>query len=174
MPTQFPAIQSNKRAAATSTRLGPVKRDGHGVTEHREHLELEHDSGLGAEVALNVLNAAIAGSGHFQAVAEAGGLVVDLRYPDGDMFFERDVHAAADDEIEGVVVRRFTQVDTFPVGKTALVDVRVNVVVRSPEHRLRKWLDAFHAESQDRAGGVGEHGPFRGNRAIRLAVAALG
>jgi len=91
-----------------------------------------------------------------QAVAEAGMNVSDVNGAEGDVLAERDVEAAAEDVVEGIVVRQPAEVDTFALGGAAVEDVRVNIVVRPAEQKLGKRQDALEVEAQDRADRVGE------------------
>jgi hypothetical protein len=112
-------------------------------------LEFEDDSGLGAKIALG----AVADCG---GVAEAGMNVSNVNWAEGDVFTERDVEAAAENEIEGIVVRQFAEVETFSLGSATIEDIRVDIVVSSAEHKLRKRQHALEVKAQDRANRVSE------------------
>jgi hypothetical protein len=133
----------------------------------RARLEFEDDSGLGAKIALGAV-------ADYDGVAEAGMNVINFDGAEGDVLAERDVEAAAEDEVEGIVVRQSAEVDTFALGGAAVEDIRVDIVVCSAEHKLRKRLDALEVEAQDRANGVSEQVAVNGQSAIGLAIAALG
>ena len=119
------------------------------ATMHNARLELEDDTGLDAEIALG----AVADD---EAVAEAGMNVSNVDGAEGDVFAKRNVEAAAEDGVEGVVVRQSAEVDTFSLGGAAVEDIRIDIVVRPSEHKLRKRQDALEVEAQDRANRVGE------------------
>jgi hypothetical protein len=112
-------------------------------------LEFEDDSGLGAKIALG----AVADCG---GVAEAGMNVSNVDWAEGDVFAERDVEAATENEVEGIVVRQFAEVETFALGGAAIEDIRVDIVVSSAEHKLRKRQHALEVKAQDRANRVSE------------------
>jgi len=61
-------------------------------------LEPELHAGLEAEVALTIVSAC-------EVVAEAGQLIVRIDQADGERAANRDVHAAADRNCEGIVRR---------------------------------------------------------------------
>ena len=130
-------------------------------------LEFENDSGLDAEIVLSAV-------ADHNGVAEAGMNPINLDGAEGDVFAERDVEAAAEDPVEGVVVRQSAQVDTFALGGATVEDIRVDIVVSSAEHNLRERQDALDTEAQDRANGIGEQIAVNGQSAIGLAIAALG
>ena len=112
-------------------------------------LEFEDDSGLGAKIALG----AVADCG---GVAEAGMNVSNVDWAEGDVFAERDVEAATENEVEGIVVRQFAEIETFALGGAAIEDIRVDIVVSSAEHKLRKRQHALEVKAQDRANRVSE------------------
>lgn len=120
-----------------------------GKRQEIARLEFEDDSGLGAKIALG----AVADCG---GVAEAGMNVSNVNWAEGDVFTERDVEAAAENEIEGIVVRQFAEVETFSLGSATIEDIRVDIVVSSAEHKLRKRQDALEVKAQDRANRVSE------------------
>jgi len=112
-------------------------------------LELNDDSGLGAEIVLSAV-------ADYGGIAEAGVNVINLDGAESDVFFERDVETAAEDPIEGVVVRQSAEVNAFALGGAAIVDIRVDIVVSAAEQKLRKRQDALDAEAHDRANSVSE------------------
>src|SRR5580658_5290278 len=117
-----------------------------GKRQEIARLELDNDSGLGAKIILG-------------AVADYGGIpktsanVINFDGAEGNVFAEGNVEAAADDEVEGIVVRQSAEVDTFALDGATVEDVRVDIVVCSAEHKLRKRQDALEVEVQDRADG---------------------
>lgn len=114
--------------------------------------------------AAEVAEAGLGGFGGGEAVAETGVDVVHLRGADGDVFFERYVHAAAEDPGEGVVVGLFAEVDAAALVVAGVVDFRVAAIVRAAEHDLHERPGEFHMEAHDGAGGVGEGIGFDGER----------
>ena len=120
-----------------------------GKRQEIARLEFDDDSGLGAKIILG-------------AVADYGGIpktsanVINFDGAEGNVFAEGNVEAAADDQVEGIVVRQSAEVDTFALGGAAVEYIRVDIVVSSAEHKLRKRLDALEVEAQDRANGVSE------------------
>src|SRR5580698_3108095 len=113
-------------------------------------LEFEDDSDLGAEIVLGAV-------ADYGGIAEAGANPVNLDGTESDVLAEGKVEAAADGEIEGIVVRGSAEVDTFARDGAGVVEVGVKIVVDPSEHNLRKRQDALKFEAQDRAASVGVH-----------------
>lgn len=119
------------------------------VNGRAARLEFDDDSGLDAEIALGAI-------ADYDGIAEAGMNVSNVHGAEGDVLVEGDVEAAAEDEVEGVVVRQPAEVDTLALHRAAIEDIRVNIVVSSAEHKLRKRQDALEVEADDRANRVSE------------------
>lgn len=119
------------------------------VNGRAAELEFDDDSGLDAEIALGAI-------ADYDGIAEAGMNVSNVDWAEGDVLVEGDVEAAAEDEVEGVVVRQPAEVDTLALRRAAIEDIRVNIVVSSAEHKLRKRQDALEVEADDRANRVSE------------------
>ena len=105
-------------------------------------LEFDDYSGLGAEIVLGAV-------ADYGGIAEASANPRNVYGAEGDVFAERDVEAAPENEVEGIVVRQFAEVETFALGGAAIEDIRVDIVVSSAEHKLRKRQHALEVKAQD-------------------------
>jgi hypothetical protein len=85
-----------------------------------------------------------------KVIAKAGQEVVELRWSDGDVFAYRNVDASANEEIKGIVARRFASDKAAKYG-AVLVKIAVKIAVRSAEQGLNERFEVRGTEFHDRA-----------------------
>jgi hypothetical protein len=99
-----------------------------------------------------------------EGVSEASQQILELRWPDGDMFAQRDVDASADEEVKRIIAWGFAG-NQAADNDAAMVQIPVKITVRTTEHGLDERFKMRHSKFHNRPNIVGEQVALRGNRA---------
>lgn len=132
-------------------------------------LEVELNACLEPEVALVIVACR-------KVIAKSSQQIVKLSRPYGEVFAQRNIDAPADDKIKGIVAGRRAEVGA---ARAELVNISVEIAVRSTEQGLDKWLNMRGAEFYNGTNVVSEqvarsgNKPSGGSKIVRITPIAL-